>query len=900
MAELIVTTLTDELDDGATVLAPGGDGLSLREAIGLATNGDTVVFQDGLAGTIRITEALGNITIGADVTIYGDDRITISGDSNGDDTTVSGITDVAATAATELDDNQQIFALDRGLSDVVLDGLMLTGGRGENLGGAIATYTSTLTVKGSTLAGNVVYGGYGGGAIYSYGYLNVEDSTFSGNIAIGGDSGEGHGGGAIFSLSGSVSVTNSTFVGNQALQGDVVNEPSGGAIFSNGGPIGSTYLNNVTMTGNLAEFQGGGLFVNNASSDVTITNSIILGNKATETTDGFGNEVDGLNAPAFDISNSITDGDNAAEIFAETVTVNDRTAGVLADNGGPVQTVALIGSLLNPALDAATSTGPDARGEARVDLANVDNGGPSDLGAFELQLGDDVVAPTFSGAAAFSVGETLLSGLNFTPITADDLTDVTFSIDGGADAGAVSIDPMTGVLSFNAAVDFENPSDANGDNTFEVIVKATDLGGNSATDNITISISDVDEAPVITSGAALSAAENQIVAGAIVVSDDKAGVAFSITGGADAALFVVDATTGDLSFVTTPDFEAPADAGANNVYDVQVTAIDSGDQTAVQSLTVGVTNVNEAPVAANATASGDEDTIISGTLTATDVDGDALTFTQASGPSNGALMISTNGAFTFTPDADFNGTDSFTFRASDDALSDTAMATITVNPVDEPIDPNIPTPGDDTLVGTALNDTIDALAGNDNVTGLAGDDLLFGRGGDDSIRGLAGDDSLRGNGGDDTLRGNGGDDNIKGNGGEDLIRGNGGDDVIRAGGGADDVKGGGGADLIFGGGGADKLNGGGGADTLRGNGGDDTLKGNGGADVFQFRASDRNDTIADFRQGQDKIQIQSGANSFEALSIEQDGRDVLIGFGTGQVRVITDNAGAFDESDFIF
>ena len=48
--------------------------------------------------------------------------------------------------------------------------------------------------------------------------------------------------------------------------------------------------------------------------------------------------------------------------------------------------------------------------------------------------------------------------------------------------------------------------------------------------------------------------------------------------------------------------------------------------------------------------------------------------------------------------------------------------------------------------------------------------------------------------------------------------------------------------------------GGGGNDTIAGKGGDDTLKGNGGADVFQFRTSDRNDTIADFRQGQDKIQ----------------------------------------------
>ena len=50
----------------------------------------------------------------------------------------------------------------------------------------------------------------------------------------------------------------------------------------------------------------------------------------------------------------------------------------------------------------------------------------------------------------------------------------------------------------------------------------------------------------------------------------------------------------------------------------------------------------------------------------------------------------------------------------------------------------------------------------------------------------------------------------------------------------------------------------------------------------------------------DKIEIQTGANSFAALDIEQDGRDVLIGFGAGQVRVVTDSIGAFDEDDFIF
>ncbi len=211
-----------------------------------------------------------------------------------------------------------------------------------------------------------------------------------------------------------------------------------------------------------------------------------------------------------------------------------------------------------------------------------------------------------------------------------------------------------------------------------------------------------------------------------------------------------------------------------------------------------------------------------------------------------------------------------------------------------------PTEGDDLLLGTTQNDTINALGGDDTVNGLTGDDLIIGGRGNDNIKGSGGDDRLRGNGGDDTLKGGGGDDNIKGNGGDDSIKGNGGADVIKAGGGADTVKGGGGSDVINGGAGADILQGGGGNDTITGKGGDDTLKGNGGADVFQFRASDRNDTILDFRQGQDLIEIQTGANSFAGLSFEQDGRDVLIGFGAGQVRVVTDSVGAFDEDDFIF
>ena len=71
---------------------------------------------------------------------------------------------------------------------------------------------------------------------------------------------------------------------------------------------------------------------------------------------------------------------------------------------------------------------------------------------------------------------------------------------------------------------------------------------------------------------------------------------FSISGGADAALFTINTTSGALSFVAAPDFETPGDANTDNVYQVQVTADDGNGGTAVQVLNVTVTDANDAPV----------------------------------------------------------------------------------------------------------------------------------------------------------------------------------------------------------------------------------------------------------------------------------------------------------------
>ena len=91
-----------------------------------------------------------------------------------------------------------------------------------------------------------------------------------------------------------------------------------------------------------------------------------------------------------------------------------------------------------------------------------------------------------------------------------------------------------------------------------------------------------------------SIAENTTAVTTVTATDADAGAAltYSISGGADAAKFDIDATTGVLAFKTAPDREAPTDSGGNNVYDVQVRASD-GTFTDTQNIAVTVTNLSD-------------------------------------------------------------------------------------------------------------------------------------------------------------------------------------------------------------------------------------------------------------------------------------------------------------------
>ena len=90
-----------------------------------------------------------------------------------------------------------------------------------------------------------------------------------------------------------------------------------------------------------------------------------------------------------------------------------------------------------------------------------------------------------------------------------------------------------------------------------------------------------------------------------------------------------------------------------------------------------VTPVNDAPVAQLGTASGDEDTLITGAVKATDVDNASLTYSVVTPTQNGTLIFKADGTYTYQPKANFSGTDSFTYRANDGS-ADSAPETVTI------------------------------------------------------------------------------------------------------------------------------------------------------------------------------------------------------------------------------
>ena len=297
-------------------------------------------------------------------------------------------------------------------------------------------------------------------------------------------------------------------------------------------------------------------------------------------------------------------------------------------------------------------------------------------------------SPVFTSGTAMSVAENQTAAHTATATDADTGTTLTYSLS-GTDASLFTIDAATGTVTFKTAPDFEAPGDAGGNNVYDVILTASD-GTNSTNQAVTITVINVnDNSPIITSGSSSSVVENQTAAYAASATDGDAGIALTYSlSGSDAALFSIDAATGAVTFKAAPDFEVPADANGDNVYDIVVAASD-GTNSTTRAVAITVTNVND--IAPQFTSGGavtvNENIIATGyVVAASDAEGDPVSFAIA-GEADAALLSSIDDRrIEFCQCARFQaGQTSFTvdIAASDGINSSTRTVVITLADVND-------------------------------------------------------------------------------------------------------------------------------------------------------------------------------------------------------------------------
>ena len=278
---------------------------------------------------------------------------------------------------------------------------------------------------------------------------------------------------------------------------------------------------------------------------------------------------------------------------------------VAADPEGDTLTYSLLGGgdvlAINPAtgqlLTTATPLNHEMQDSHRVTVEVSDGKDSNDEPDAEIDASVDVVvtvvdvdeAPVVSGPQSIDFVENGLDLLVGSYSAADpDGKAVNLSL-AGDDASKFEL--SSGALRFRASPDFEVRADLDRDNVYEATVRADD-GTMTGDRNVTVTVGDVDEAPVVSGPQSIEFVENglDLLVGSYSAADpDGKAVNLSLVGD-DASKF--ELSSGALRFRASPDFEVRADLDGDNVYEATVRS-DDGTMTGDLDATVTVINVNE-------------------------------------------------------------------------------------------------------------------------------------------------------------------------------------------------------------------------------------------------------------------------------------------------------------------
>ena len=245
----------------------------------------------------------------------------------------------------------------------------------------------------------------------------------------------------------------------------------------------------------------------------------------------------------------------------------------------------------------------------------------------------------------------------------------------------------------------------NGVDTFSYTV--SDGRGGTDTATVTVTVTAVNDAPVATDDADSIGEDGSSSVDVLANDSDVDGDTLSVqsvTQGVNGS--VVDNGDGTVTYTPDPDW-----SGVDS-YEYTVT---DGALTDTATVTVTVAAVNDPPVAVDDNTGTSEDTPLTGSplFNDSDVDGDTLTIQSVTQGANGSVVDNGDGTLTYTPDPDWNGTDSFTYTVTDGAATDVATVWVVVSPVND-----APVAVDDSdAIAEDGSSTVNVLANDSDIEG---------------------------------------------------------------------------------------------------------------------------------------------------------------------------------------
>lgn len=418
-----------------------------------------------------------------------------------------------------------------------------------------------------------------------------------------------------------------------------------------------------------------------------------------------------------------------------TVTVNIGPAGTnVAPIASPLTIVTPVSTTFNGSLSATDvngdlltfSAGTVAAAHGTVTINSdgsfsyVPTAGFTGVDSFSFRASDGTL---FSAETLVTAHIGIANALPVTsPINLSTATNVALS--GTLTATDANGDPLTFSVGSTAATNgsvvilpdgtftFTPTAGFNGIATFSY--KASDGIATSTDSTVTVSVSAAGNVAPVGIAQTVSTNLNTTLNGTLTATDANGDTLTFAAGSVAAANGTVTINPdGTFSYVPNTGFTG-----------VDSFSFQAGDGTFVSAntlVTVHVGITNSLPVVSPITLTTSTDTALNGTLTATDADGDPLTFSVGStAATNGTIVINPDGTFTFTPTAGFTGIASFSYRASD-GLGTSPDATATVNVVAANIAPIANPITVNTTTGVAVNGTLTATDAN-------GDPLTFSAG----------------------------------------------------------------------------------------------------------------------------------------------------------------------------